>query len=150
MFTLIFVLFALSALFIGVGMALTTRTYQHARLEPYVNPDLAKTESVMFVASQSIAKGTVLGVVTATKKFKIYNAGNSDGSEVAEAIAQYTMKTDANGLVTYGDGGDDAGGTFDSGPVYTRGEFLASEITGLSGAAQTRLEARGFKFHSAY
>lgn len=193
----------------------TINNYSNAKLEPYVLPDLARTEAVMTAANQTIQKGQILGVSTATKKFRrvtrtvvgatafaansptgtvtdasVFAVGDilkneagdnvgtisainvvtntitlaanaatavatgalvrlNDGSETGEVIAQYNAASDASGRVSFG-GGDESGATFHTIPVYTRGEFLKSDISGMDAATQARLETRGFKFHTAY
>lgn len=110
---------------------LTTDTITTARLDPFRNPELAKTEAFQFAPNLNVVKGTVCGFITASKFAKPYANANNDGSETAAIIAQYSFTTDGSGKVTF------AGERFkrDTAPCYTRGDFLASELTGLDASA---------------
>ena len=109
---------------------LTIDTITVAKLDPYRNPELAKTEAFQFAPNLNVVKGTVCGFVTASHLTKPYANANSDGSELAAVLAQYSFTTDAQGKVTF------AGETIkrDTAPCYTRGDFLVSELTGLDAA----------------
>lgn len=72
-----------------------------------------------------IAKGTVLGKVTATSKFKPYAAANADGSQTAVCI----LDNDAD--TTNGDVG---------GSAWIAGIFDESKLVGVDAAAKTALK----------
>lgn len=111
-------------------MATTIDNYTNDKLLPYRNPELAKTDAFEFAPNLTIAKGTVIGFISANKKGKAYANANSDGSETAAVIAQYSFTTDANGKVSFA-----ANMTkYDTAPCYTRGDFLVSELVGLDAA----------------
>lgn len=112
-------------------MALTIDDITLVRLDPYRNPELAKTEAFQFAPNLTVAKGTLCGFLTAGAHLtKPYANANSDGTETAKVIAQYSFTTDGQGKVTF------SGERFkrDTAPCYTRGEFLVSELTGLDAA----------------
>lgn len=75
-----------------------------------------------------LTKGTVLGRITATKKFKPYASANSDGSEVARAIL--TRDIDAS--------------TADAKvAVYVHGVFNKNALIGLDDTATLKLQEFG-------
>lgn len=117
-------------------MPLATQPYTGVKLEPYMTPNEAVTESVPFGASLTIARGTVLGIVTADGKWKAYATGNVDGSQTARGIAQYDFTTDASGNVTIA---GDTGVTYHTAPVYIAGTFRTTELVGLDAGAVTAL-----------
>jgi hypothetical protein len=101
--------------------------------------------AVQMGASQTIARGTVLGQKTADSKFYPYASGNSDGTQVPVGIAVYDMVVDANSMVILGTTGavqDLTHVTQSTGEIYYRGSFLESELTGLDANAVTVLLAR--------
>lgn len=110
---------------------LTIDTIGTHKLDPYRNPERAKTDAFQFAPNLNVVKGTICGFVNATKQTKPYANGNADGSETASVIAQYSFTTDAQGKVTF------AGESIkrDSAPCYTKGDFLVSELTGLDAGA---------------
>jgi hypothetical protein len=117
-------------------MALTTQAYTGQKLEPFERPKEAVTESVPFGNSLTIAKGTVLGIVTATGKWAAYDNGAATGLEVARGIAMYNFTTDGSGNVTIA---NDTGVTYHTAPIYLAGTFRTTELTGLDAAAVTDL-----------
>lgn len=117
-------------------MATTIDTITTARLDPFRNPEKANTEAFQFAPNLTVAKGTVCGFLTAGAHLtKPYANANSDGTETARVIAQYSFTTDAQGKVLF------AGERFkrDTAPCYTRGDFLASELVGLDAAGIAEL-----------
>lgn len=116
-------------------MALTIDTITLVRLDPYRNPETAKTEAFQFAPNLTVVKGTIIGFITSSKFAKAYSNAASDGTETAAAIAQYSFTTDGSGKVTF------SGERFkrDTAPCYTRGDFLVSELTGLDAAAIAEL-----------
>jgi len=106
-----------------------TDTYTNIRLDPYINPEEAmkSIRHVAFVPSQTLAKGTILGQVTATGLWKAYATGNSDGSETARLVLQYSIVVDGTGLVTIGN----EPVAKKTAPCYTRGDFRSEDLVGL-------------------
>lgn len=113
-------------------MSLVTKTYGGVKLEPFMDPESAVTESVVFAASKTIAKGTVVAIVTSGGKFAAYDDSLSTGVEVAKGIAMYDFTTDASSKVTIG---GDSSVTYDSAPIYIKGYFRTTELVGLDAAA---------------
>jgi len=74
-----------------------------------------------------LAKGTVLGIETASGKYVAYDDGASDGSQVAQAILADTVDaTSSDQLVA----------------AYIRGLFVLARLTGYDAAALTDLKGR--------
>lgn len=74
-----------------------------------------------------LAKGTVLGVLTANGKYAAYLDGETDGTGVAKAIlADKVDATSADQLVA----------------AYIRGAFVVSKLTGYDAAALADLNGR--------
>ena len=74
-----------------------------------------------------VAKGTVLGIETATGKYVAYDDAASDGSQVAQAIiADEVDATTYDQLVA----------------AYVRGLFVLSKLTGYDAAALVDLKGR--------
>jgi hypothetical protein len=113
-----------------------TTTYNATKLKPYADPDSAVTESVPFSASKTIAKGTVLGQVTSSGKYEAYDPAGSTGVEVARAIAEYDITTDASSNVTVA---NEVGVTYKTAPIYIGGMFRTTELTGLDDDAVEQL-----------
>lgn len=69
--------------------------------------------------------------------YKKYSNSNTDGSEVARAICQYDCVTDSSGNITFGSqsGGGEHGETSKDAPVFVRGTFQTSDLTGLDSYA---------------
>lgn len=117
-------------------------TYGIKKLEAkYPSPKPVEM-AVNIAASQTIARGTLLGEVTASPgTFSAYASGNSDGTQVPTAIAVYDMATDASGNITLGGTGSAGLGDFNltqkTAPVYINGDFDCSELIGLDANALT-------------
>jgi len=96
--------------------------------------------SVQLVPSVSLAQGTVLGELTATPgTFKAYATGNTDGSQVAKCILEYTCSTDASGNITIN---GDFGATFPSVSAFLGNqgaEYNTADLVGLDAGALTAL-----------
>src|SRR5437660_782881 len=105
------------------------------RLEPYVEPDQAPLINVALGNSLTLAKGTILGEVTATPGvYRAYAAGNVDGSQKAAVILSYTVTTDGSGNITIE---GEWGATRKAAPVYIGGYFATADLTGLDANAVT-------------
>lgn len=109
-------------------------TYSMAdRLDPYYEGNEAPVINVNFVATQTLAKGTVLGEITATPgSFKAYASGNGDGSQIPKGILQYACTVDGTGLVTIA---NEQGLTQKAAPMYIGGIFRTTDLTGLDANA---------------
>lgn len=113
-------------------------------LQPVKWPADARQDAAGFKPSVTIAKGTVLGKVTATGKLAAYASGNSDGTQTAVAIAMYSFITDANGKAYLGDvavaGHQNV--PLNELPIWVAGTFDTSELTGYDATAKTGLGGR--------
>jgi hypothetical protein len=91
------------------------------------------TDSVTIVSSAALTRGAVLGIVTASGKYKLAASAAGDGSQTPVAIL--AQDTDASG-------GDVVGA-----PIYLMGEFNANALSLGVGttlaAAKTALRAVG-------
>lgn len=114
------------------------------KLEPAIYPELARTIAAQFPASTTIAKGTVLGKVTASGKLAAYNDSNTDGTETAVAISVYDVITDSAGKHYLGDSAvaNPSNLPLDTVPVYIGGIFDPADLTGENANGLTDLNAR--------
>lgn len=107
------------------------------RLDPYYEANEAPTINVNLGNSLTLAKGTVLGELTATPgTFIAYASGNSDGSQTPKGILQYAVTTDGSGNITIA---NEQGLTQKAAPMYIGGIFRTTELTGLDANAVTKL-----------
>lgn len=113
-------------------------TYSMAnRLDPYYEANEAPVVNVNLGASLTLAKGTVLGELTATPgTFIAYASGASDGSQVPKGILQYAVTTDGSGNITIA---NEQGLTQKACPMYIGGIFNIADLTGLDANAVTKL-----------
>jgi hypothetical protein len=108
-------------------------TYGAQPITPFYNANGALMIEAAFGASLTLAKGTVIGELTATPgEFKAYATGNADGSETAKAILPWDITTDGSKNITIG--GGEFGVTYKTIPVYVSGYFKTTELTGLDAA----------------
>src|SRR5438270_679742 len=112
-------------------------TYTYDRLQVASPAFPHPTEAFKLAPSLTLAKGTVLGQITASGLYKAYASGNADGSQTARVILQYAVTTDASGNVT-----DDIGGISPTAAAYEGGCFDWSDLTGFDANAATNLGAR--------
>jgi hypothetical protein len=120
-------------------------TLTPVKVEPYMDPRSARTVALQFSASQTLARGTVIGQITATGKAKAYATGNVDGSQNPVGILAYDVVVDASGNVVYGTTGaavDLTRGQEITGEVYYKGTFLQSDLVGLDAGAITAFKGR--------
>lgn len=125
--------------------AVNIATITPVKLEPYMAPSTARTLAGQITASLTLARGTVMGQITATGKWKAYATGNVDGSQVPKGFLVYDIVTDASGNVVFGPTGAVADLTrgFDAtAPIYWKGTFLQSDLTGLDAGAITAFGSR--------
>jgi hypothetical protein len=115
-----------------------TNTFSaNAKLQPYMDPENAREIEVQLGNSLTLAKGTILGEVTATPGvFKAYASGNVDGSQVAKVILSYGVTTDGSGNVTIA---NDQGVTRKYAPAYYSGTFATGDLTGLDATSLASL-----------
>jgi hypothetical protein len=96
----------------------------------------AEQQRVKLGNSLTLAKGTVLGQITATGLWVAYTAGAVDGSQNPKCLLAYDTVTDASGNHTIG--GGQAGDTYLDTPAFFSGDFNAADLTGLDATALTR------------
>lgn len=111
------------------------------RLDPLFDPDKLNILNVAFGNSLTLAKGTVLGELTATPgQYKAYASGNVDGSQIPKGILQYSITTDASGNVTMI---GEHGMTQKHAPMIMPSGclFKTSELVGMDANAVTKLGA---------
>jgi len=113
-----------------------TDTYTASKLEPFQNPQDARTLAVP-LTDGTYAKGTVLAQNTSTLKYAAYDDEGSTGLEVAKGILQYGVLV-SNGLVTFGE----STASETSAPMYTAGTFYVPELTGLDANGLADLQGR--------
>lgn len=117
-----------------------TWTFSGDCLQPYwPNMAFPRISDVPMAPSLTIAKGTVLGKITATGKYAAYNDALSNGLEVARCIAQYSFTTDASSNITIE---GEFGITHLTAPVYWNGPFWIADLTGYDAAAAVDFGAR--------
>lgn len=98
------------------------------------NPALLLNASVIVLAGQNLARGALLGKITASGKYVLSLAAASDGSQVPAAI----LVDDVN-----------ATSADTAALIYTRGDFLADAVT--YGAGHTAASvAAALKAQSIY
>jgi hypothetical protein len=118
-------------------MSTTVASFAQIKLEPYINPQFARTKAARFAPSQTIARGTLVGQITASGLYLPYASGAVDGSQVPVGITVYDIVVDpsgsTSGILTSSDGTSE---------IYWRGAFLETELTGLDANAITVLKAR--------
>lgn len=118
-------------------------TFTGQKLEPFSNPDLARTISVKFGNSLTLAQGLAVARKTSDDKWYAYNDANSDGTEVCRGILQYALVTDASGNVFFGTSGVSEHGQYElTAPVYTQGEFAVADLSGLDALGLADLQGR--------
>ena len=105
-------------------------------LVPVLDHNMKAEElTVTLAPTQTLAKGTVMGQITAGGAFKAYASGSSDGSQIPKGLLAFDCVVDASGNVTIG--GGDQGVTYPSAPIFTSGDFNCADCTGLDANAIT-------------
>ncbi len=85
-------------------------------------------KTIVIVEDQAaLVRGTVLGKITASGKYKVYSNAANDGSEVARGILTSDTPAAPDGDVPA--------------TMYVTGEFFESELTGIDAAGIADLEA---------
>lgn len=126
-------------------MPVNVATLTPVKLEPYMNPQAARTMALQFAPSQTLARGRVIGQITASGKATAYASGNADGSQFPVGFLEWDIVVDASGNIVYGPTGavaDLTRGFEVTAPVYWAGTFLESDLTGLDANAVTVLKGR--------
>lgn len=113
--------------------AAASNTYNNQGLTPVYDANGAKQIPAKFSNSLTVAKGTVVAIISATGLWDLYDDGNADGTEVARGIAAYDFTTDASGNHIIG--GGEQNEKQQVAPVFISGYFRTSELTGLDAAA---------------
>lgn len=120
-------------------MPTVSMTFSNVTVDPFINPEDAMTSMVPIkvVANQTLAAGTVMGVVTAMPGFyKPYASANTDGSQVPAGILRRAVTTDASGNIT---NGNEWGALDAATAIYTQGAFRTAELVGFDANAVTLL-----------
>lgn len=117
-------------------MPVSTTTYSIIGITPIENPQDARAGAGVFKASVTIARGTVLAVLTATKKFEAYASGGSGGTETAVGICMYDIITDSSGNVFFGNSSTatEINVPCQTAPYWSAGTFKTGELIGYSGS----------------
>ena len=116
-------------------------TFTGDKLQPAMNPDLARTISVKIVPSKTLAKGTVLGRVAASNLWDAYV--DTTTTDPARAILAFDVVTDAGGLHYYGgQAASEQGQGEPSVPAYMCGDFFGADLVGLDAPGIADLFAR--------
>jgi Bacteriophage lambda head decoration protein D len=126
-------------------MSTTVASFAQIKLEPYINPQFARTKAARFAPSQTIARGTLVGQITASGLYLPYASGAVDGSQVPVGITVYDIVVDASSNVVVGPSGSTSGiltSSDGTSEIYWRGAFLETELTGLDANAITVMKAR--------
>jgi hypothetical protein len=110
-----------------------TNTYQDSKLSPSRHPELAFEERFQMTASTTFTKGMAVAIVTATGKLGIYADAGSGGLGVMRGICPYGAVSDGSGNITI-QGGNPAGTTEDTIPVFIAGYFFTADLTGVDAA----------------
>jgi hypothetical protein len=109
-------------------------TYGNQGLVPVFDHGMkAEQHRVKLANSLTLAKGTVLGQVTATGLWVAYTSGAVDGSQNPKFLLTYDTVTDASGNHTIG--GGQQGETYLDCPAYNAGDFNCADLTGLDATA---------------
>ena len=118
---------------------IATTTFAGAKLEPAIAP-LRSVHQAFPMTTGTYARGTVIGQVTATSRWRAYATGNVDGSQTARAVLMYACVVDAGGNVFLGDTAASAWGeSYTTAPGYAGGYFFTTDLVGLDAGAVTSL-----------
>lgn len=125
-------------------MPTTLDTYAATKLEPAEFPEDARVDAASLAPSLTLAKGTVLGKITATGKLAAYANANVNGTETAVAILVYDTATDANGKHYYGNSALPSALNLphNDTSIYIAGTFDPALLVGLDAPARVDFGAR--------
>lgn len=93
---------------------MTTESYTPDNLLAGSNDNYAALPIVVASGSGVLARGTVLGKITASGKYKLVNSANTDGSQTADVILTETIDATSADITTSG---------------YVQGEFDQNALT---------------------
>lgn len=111
-------------------------------------PGAEKRMSGAFKATQTLAKGTVLGIVTATGKLAAYDDAAVDGLAVAVGILEFPITVDANGKIFLGSETAAANvrlTPLNEAPYFISGTFDTADLTGYDAAALVDFKGRALR-----
>lgn len=109
---------------------------QNRRLDPWIDPDHAK-EIVVNLEPGTYERGTLLGRVTASKRYKARAAAATDGSQTARLILRHACTVEANGVVKTDEKGQQKGAD-----AFYRGDFRTEDLIGLDATTLGQLGGR--------
>lgn len=104
-----------------------THSYTNLKLEPAIAPETAIMHGLP-MTSGTYARGQVLGLVTATKRYAPYDDSASDGRNVAKAVAAYAATVDSSNNVSVN---GEQGITQRTLGAYLDGYFRVEDLVGL-------------------
>ena len=125
-------------------MPTTLQTFSPDLLVPSQFPEDARMVSWTFKVSQTYAKGTLLAKLATTGLLEAYTDATTAISTCVGILAQ-SIKTDASGNVYYSTTSAVASidnPPFLSAPVYVKGTFRTSDLTGYDAAALADLQGK--------
>lgn len=111
---------------------LLVASYNYSLLEPWIDPEHARTQALQFDNNLTVKAGALIGVITASGKGALYNPALSNGTEKWLYISRYAFTTDATGNVTLGGAGtvpDLLHPVAGTELVFWRGAFLVSQLS---------------------
>lgn len=108
----------------------TQTSYTTKEIEAGVNMP-CPTIPVTIASGLDLAKGTVLGRITASGLYGAYNDGNSDGTEVASGVLASAVNSSSTGQNRPVDS-----------PMHIGGAFYEDQLVGVDAAAIVDLKAR--------
>jgi len=118
-------------------------TFTGQKLEPVMNPDLARTVAVKLGVSLTLAAGTVIALKASDNLWYAYDDGGSGGLEVARAILQYPVATNSSGHHFIGAAAASEHGQYElSAPAYISGDFADADLTGLDANGLADMQGR--------
>ena len=125
-------------------MPVTLETWNAAKLEPASFPQDARVDAAKLAPSLTLARGTVLGKITATGRLAAYNNANANGTETAVAILVHDVATDASGNHYLGSSATASSTNLprQDTSIYVAGVFDTTELTGWDANAATDFQAR--------
>jgi hypothetical protein len=118
-------------------------TYSAHRLDPLFEGKEARQIAVNISASQTIARGTTLGEVSASLgTYQAFASGASDGTQNPKGIIEYDITTDSSGNIT---SLGDFGLTTKTVPMWVSGYFNIADLydDGSAGIKATTVTALG-------
>ena len=112
-------------------MLTTIETFDMSQiLQPAQRPEDARQDACLMAASQTVVKGTAIGIKTSDQKGYIMVPGASDGTQNFVGFSMYSFVTDANGLAYLGGaaGPNVRLGPWTTMPIWVAGIFNPQEV----------------------